>query len=83
MVLLLNLVSAGKTGICQCALLGLVFGQHGIEENLGFKNILDQVLNSKFAMNSRNLVNLFTCESVFTFVVELNFLMVSVIFSGQ
>lgn len=58
-VLSLNLISAGKTGICQCALLGLVFGQHGIEENLGFKNILHRGLNSKFAMNSRNLVNFF------------------------
>lgn len=79
MVLLLNLLSARKTSICPCALLGLVFGQHDIEENLGFKNILDRGLNSKFAMNSRNLLNFFTYESVFTFAVKLNFLMVSVI----
>lgn len=79
MVLFLNLLSVGNTSICQCALLGVVFGQHGIEENVSFKNILDRGLNSKFAMNFRNLVNFFTCESVFTFVVKLNFLMVSVI----
>lgn len=76
-----SLIHAGNIGICQYALLGLVlvFKQHDIEENVGFRNILALGLNSKFATNYRKLVNFFTYESVFTFAVKLNFLMVSVI----